>query len=96
MSAKFTPGPWEMGDYYATGIYVWDENQDRCVALVEDCDVDHSELEANARLIAAAPKLLEALESLVAEINHEPNSEFGFPSLERATATIAEAKGETK
>jgi hypothetical protein len=87
-TAHEAPGPW---------FVVIDEPD--CVstagkkALVElrddefiDCNTD-----ANARLIAAAPELLEALEKLVAwDETGDPVSEVGF-SLARTA--IAKAKG---
>jgi len=55
----------------------------------------HKNYVADARLIAAAPQLLEALEALLA---YENDSEPGFlqGDLDKARATIALAKGEVK
>jgi hypothetical protein len=55
MQAQFTPGPWEVKD----GQEVMAENGRRVVAR---CHAGHApERTANARLIAAAPTLAEAL-----------------------------------
>lgn len=62
---KFTPGPWE-----AQGLYIMFTNADTkqfdWVAKVERfADKYKHEEAANAALIAAAPELYEALESIV-------------------------------
>jgi hypothetical protein len=67
-NAKHTPGPWRSergnGDY---GRNVTADNGRRIV-----CETICAEHEANARLIAAAPELLEALHSIL-----EHSREFG-------------------
>ena len=97
-----TPGPWkaEMFGGSIPSFRMWEvriapltgikSNNNRILCGVDQ--EDNHEMEANARLIAAAPKLLEALEGLVKE----------FPGIaasptdasKQATATIAEAKEE--
>lgn len=62
MSAKHTPGPWA---YAYDGSSTWsigeaDDPQDKLVASIGDRD--DARATANARLIAAAPDLLKALE----------------------------------
>lgn len=90
MSAKHTPGPWRV---------VISDNGDRCEieAANKDCvarafapfpfDTSWDERDANARLIAAAPELLEALQDLV------DTGFVGGPQLKRAQAAIAKATG---
>ena len=56
MSAKHTPGPWSL-QTRQTQVYV--SACDFQIALL--CDGDSSQIEANARLIAAAPDMLAAL-----------------------------------
>lgn len=61
---KHTPGPWEL-DQVSLCIYGWSEDE-RCIRLADcgaadDDAISEDELEANARLIASAPELLEAL-----------------------------------
>ncbi len=52
-----TPGPWEI-DTQGDGIY----GAQRTVHAARICTLTHhSRMEANARLIAAAPEMLEAL-----------------------------------
>lgn len=89
---QHTPGPWELVKqeddfeikhkvYFIGSVY--DFNQ-------------FPENEANARLIAAAPDLLEALEYMIEEAT---SGQFSNPSeeeIQKARAAIAKAKGETK
>ena len=78
--SKFSPGPWQVGGvrmkYRSTGNnYVLDSHavgpDSDPVCLVFYYDKYHSEHIANARLIAAAPELLEALETLVKRIRED-------------------------
>lgn len=65
---KHTPGPWRYDDKTGDsgGLVVWAEGGDRVARVCWDsCDEQSealSETEPNARLIAAAPELLEALQ----------------------------------
>ncbi len=63
---KFTPGPWIVGatDPNTAGIEIVSEGRPY-ICLVLPGAVD-DRTEANARLIAAAPELLEALTEIVA------------------------------
>ena len=99
MSAKHTPGPWE---WYGPNLLCGGKRQSEDIlnsaddrkpygmhsALIEhhwDGDV----AKANARLIAAAPELLEALQDLCDTLG-----ECGMT--EKARAAIAKAAGERK
>jgi hypothetical protein len=63
---KHTPGPWEVGEYIGTGQpIVTAEARDICA--VEDYYKDGA---ANARLIAAAPDMLEALRDAESAMFH--------------------------
>ena len=100
---KHTVGPW-----YATGEHVQSAalNEDNYVCRTEGSSKE--EVLANALLIAAAPDLLAALESILAYAENEAHtldslkdSEFSayeaFAALEAvdsARAAIAKAKGE--
>lgn len=90
MSAR-TPGPWVTDDVYKDDIarYVMSEVLPfpRTIARLE-LGQDRAEQEANARLIAAAPELLEALQDLCDTLG-----ECGMT--EKARAAIAKATGET-
>jgi hypothetical protein len=105
--STFTPGPWfgiVDGRYADTE---WNAENDmaqvstvapisdasgKTLALVVSEGWDDSELDANARLIAAAPDLLEACES-ARDVLHALGQNFGgsFEQIERA---IAKARGE--
>jgi hypothetical protein len=67
-----TPGPWRVGDGGSWGAMVKDGNGDGicipCSGRLGPTDA------ANARLIAAAPELLEALRALVA--NYGPPADY--------------------
>lgn len=88
-AATFTPGPWT---YKATAgdhdFSVYPESTGRDVALVRDFN------EANARLIAAAPELLEAareyLRAVVNTYGQPPHLDRVANSLKYA---IAKAEG---
>lgn len=87
-SSKHTPGPWEispnpLGD--ATRRFIWPEDTEngpvgpcsdtgRCIAIINPRG-DVATLEANARLIAAAPDLLAALQKILTA----PASQFANP-----------------
>lgn len=95
MMTNHTPGPWVIG------------KQDHDVMTVDTangtaiCDVyvdsDDRRPPANANLIAAAPDLLAALETLermVSKMRYTLDDDD--PALEPARAAIAKAKGATK
>lgn len=75
MNAKHTPGPWdnEQGNHPWIDIYV--EKDGSAIAKAYG---DNAESIANARLIATAPELLEALQSLTSTIEQE------FPELKES------------
>lgn len=81
-----TPGPWTAGNdgyIYSAGDIVADSTFG-CLPQIEG---DH-----NARLIAAAPDLLEALMRLV--YTYQPRDDYEKQSLVIARAAIRKAKGE--
>jgi len=94
--AEHTPGPWRVdgreiiyddtsGLPYVvakTGLYVLTPNMD-------------ANAEANARLIAAAPDLLEALEAVLHDSYHQLDSQMTDETERKVLAAIAKAKGET-
>jgi len=95
-----TPGPWIANDFPTelpthTVLYVRAGSEHVCQCWLTGCDrgLDNQErlqeLHANARLIAAAPELLEALKTLCAPTIVRP---VGFGErYERAEAAIAAA-----
>lgn len=77
MSAKHTPGPWTgkgddgkyaespwSADHESAGSYTWAPiyGRKRVVALVVRADLDDAALDADARLIVAAPEMLPELQ----------------------------------
>lgn len=90
---KFTPGPWEYDD---SGYLTVD--MDRCIMKGELCialatwDGGMKPRDANARLIAAAPELLEALENALFVLEATGGGyDYVTSSVRRA---IAKARGE--
>lgn len=100
---KFTPGPWRIFganryecpgiDAESTSIIVFGRRFDQN----QNCGVQGNTLEecqANARLIAAAPELLEALKRAVEWMEAPDESAFSDQDLNAARAAIAKALGE--
>jgi len=103
--SKPTPGPWRVEpmvaygrDIYAGDIWIGQANNNHDYPpgdfpTNEECD-------ANARLIATAPDLLEALEDMTARFerccryNGNADEEMLAESTKDAHAAIAKAKGE--
>lgn len=66
-ATRYTPGPWMVDDEQedANRLYVRHVDSGRICQCFANCLVTtDAELAANARLIAAAPELLEALQSI--------------------------------
>ena len=93
---KHTPGPWKANFVISGAAYIF--GGDRNFARVFNEWQDEANREANARLIAAAPELLEALESIAEFWNRDQNEKamIGacWHAIETAEAAIAKAKGE--
>ena len=94
MNTKHTPGPWHIG--------VRQPNSDKFIygkdgTEVANCDrltnFAH-ENEANARLIAAAPDLLELVRRMGAHIADQCGEGLVHPLAAEARALIAKATGE--
>lgn len=103
MNAKHTPGPWMRGhDESGRDFEVRASNGRKIVAMRVDENRAKSisewgqckkENEANARLIAAAPELLEALREMLTCYGDCGADAGGFKHLQRARAAIATATG---
>ena len=95
MNTNHTLGPWRIGDKYQTDIYAARAGH----AIARTVNPQHEgECEANARLIASAPDLLEALQAVLHDCDdldmvesNEPGRDAG-PWL-MATNAIAKATG---
>ena len=105
MSMNHTPGPWVVNTagsalggmpFEITEIYVYAPHTQDDTAICADVidPITQEPSEANARLISAAPDLLEALKDLKAAIRSR-----GFiptvRALAKTDAAIAKATGET-
>src|SRR3990167_7407928 len=95
--SKHTPGPWK--------LVACERGQKWAILSEQECCPDHDRLIAfvgeddNARLIAAAPDLLAALEELDAWLSattRSPQIDAALQERTKARAAIAQAKGEAK
>ena len=91
MTTKHTPGPWAIRDDNEDGAVSIVGSSQIVLARVRTATVEPGD--ANARLIAAAPELLDALQSMVsqfpeAELRADPDL---HASVKRARAAIAKA-----
>ena len=67
--AAHTPGPWNCNRSSASGYdIVCSENSPTDVCVISRRDKTTGEIDANARLIAAAPQLLDALQTTAANL----------------------------
>jgi len=101
---KHTKGPWTMevvrtsvGVCFKVGPFPWKQGKlnHACIYADYPSGTDYAECEANARLIAAAPELLEAAQiglafALVKFGNLDPDANAAF---DRIRAAIAKATG---
>lgn len=81
----YTPGPW---DYLNDHIFARDRHVARCLQGKGGSADD-------ARLIAAAPELLEALRWLLNEVERERDYEHWQAVIDPAREAIAKAEGRT-
>ena len=95
-----TPGPWKLHRTRSRfGLNVVAERGASCICEMPSWDDEYiPERDANARLIAAAPEMLEALESAAAhctDILHDPkwHPVRHCPVLDQIQSVIAKAKG---
>ena len=99
MSEKYTPGPWNANftrfSRWVVGFHITDPKHGSLRPICEMGAMNPDEIAANARLIAAAPELLEAL--MLAESVYRQNCvNEGEPSsvLDAMQAAILKATGE--
>ena len=84
--SNHTPGPWMHVPSGGNHDYlVYPEATGRDVAIVRDFS------EANARLIAAAPEMLEALKVVLIALGDEPHSDYPLCTDEDCAACMVEA-----
>lgn len=90
--AKFTPGPWEfiVGHASDDATVIMSE-RDEYIGLA---GLNNERAAANARLIAAAPDLLESLQAACRDADYGLEDGDSFPPwYETARAAIAKATG---
>jgi hypothetical protein len=86
---KHTPAPWHVSEYGGY-LHVWTDSEETYDVFITKNATE--EEKANARPIAAAPELLEALEDALAGLLEDPvNNRKRYL---RAQTAIAKAKGE--
>lgn len=85
--SEHTPGPWESSGYDGHGGITINSDA-RQIGYASMC----REQEANARLIAAAPDLLEALKAFVEDWS-ELSGKVRGSTLDKIDAAIAKAEG---
>ena len=94
--SKHTLGPWEASEGYPSDIWHVDMPSRGYSVVVsraeEDWDMVVEEVQANAHLIAAAPELLDALETLLLSTERD-DMNFRVRAMEAAREAIAKAKG---
>lgn len=91
--SEHTPGPWRTDQNHdVTIIEIWSATERKIGEIYED---DYAVLGpedwANARLIAAAPEMLEALKAVIKEYREG----YGLNCVEQVRAAIAKAEGVT-
>lgn len=93
MSAKHTPGPWKVvkDDFLGIRIKQSDGGDIRSIAEILKHPPGGVLGENNARLIAAAPDLLEALKAV---LNNCLDSQSLADAYKQARAAIAKAEGQ--
>jgi hypothetical protein len=99
MTTKHTPGPWHLQPI-GRELYVEADGPAFICDMQKDClleGMDDSAIMPNARLIASAPELLEALQCVLAWVGMYKDSlawESGKREIESARAAIAKAIGQ--
>lgn len=93
---KHTPGPWSVRFDFVVQAASFDDGRLVPVAQPYGVNADRTDLFANARLIAAAPDLVEALQrALMALTGYLPGhrNEVTDAAIEHAHAALAKATG---
>lgn len=92
---KHTSGPWSIRKVKSPFMIV-NESEDAVICITNAWEEEYKDEEqANARLIAAAPELLEALEKLVGFFDGSVSIKYvANYALPDAITAIAKAKGE--
>ncbi|SPU49868.1 hypothetical protein [Bordetella trematum] len=102
MTTKHTPGPWAVRYDYVVQAPSFDDGRLVPVAQPYGVNSDGTDLFANARLIAAAPELLDACMAMIEWDDREQDHAVDFnarmalchTAFNKARAAIAKATGE--
>ena len=96
MSARFTPGPWKVLNFERDEAFEIEGGG--CTLALLHYDVGawtaRTESEANAHLIAAAPELYEALETVLVNNRTGATGQRAREGWAKAIAALAKARGE--
>ncbi len=91
-TTKHTPGPWKIDENNELPLAViQDHEEGQGICELETVSFDTDETQANARLIAAAPELLEACKNLVAFLEQIGYVSTGNTPTANARAALAKA-----
>lgn len=99
---KYTPGPYEAWPVRNDRLKRWEVvcvNQDYCPGTGKTVLAERIRTEANARLFAAAPELLEALEAMMlyatdrADLDEDDYTPQGKAAFAKARAAFSKAVG---
>jgi len=94
MSTQHTPGPWEIDEVdKGFSAQILGPSTGFCRDILATLPMEWAESEANARLIAAAPELLEALQK-IATVDMGGGFLGAQACRKVALAAIAKARGE--
>lgn len=94
MSAGHTPGPWKRDICQVDKSWLKGRLSE-CVISPQGIVAVTGEGDADARLIAAAPELLDALQAMLAQLRKGPYAFKDSDALRSARAAVAKATGET-
>lgn len=89
-AAKHTPGPWKLDGVW--GLVIGPKGQEICAIHARLPEVPTEQAKENARLIAAAPDLLEACRKLLAFLE---STIIKGPAVDELRAAIDKAEGDT-
>lgn len=90
---QYTSGPWRIHLRWERPPRLWVQREDAfAVARIMYSGISKDEAEANARLVAAAPDLLEACEAAYASLGFSVNDQTLRAITNQLAAAIAKAK----
>jgi hypothetical protein len=99
-TTQHTPGPWVYDSFGHTSFAFNDNREDYSARIEWAPDMSDEEVDANARLISAAPALLSALELAADELDQWIGNDYAdektHAAQNAARAAIAKARGGAK